>query len=75
MGIIKGVNGFAEYTTRSSLLNENTLTYNRTFKRKHNLNAMVGYTMQNYNWSQFRGTAWDVPRESLGISGLDEGAA
>lgn len=74
-GIIKGVNGYAQYDTRVSLLNENTLSYNRTFNRKHNLNALVGYTMQTYRGSSFRGTAWEVPRESLGISGLDEGVA
>ena len=74
-GTIKGVNGWAEYSTGVSLLNENTLTYTRTFNKKHNLNAMVGYTMQSYKGSSFRGTAWEVPRESLGISGIDEGVA
>jgi TonB-linked SusC/RagA family outer membrane protein len=30
-------------------LNENTLTYNRTFATKHNLTALLGYTSQAYN--------------------------
>lgn len=56
-----------------SLLNENTLTFDRTFNKRHHLNVVAGVTVQEYKFSSFRGTAWDVPRESLGISGLDEG--
>ena len=74
-GQIKGVNGYAEYGTGVSLLNENTLSYTRTLNKKHYLNALIGYTMQSYKSSSFRGTAWEVPRESLGISGIDEGIA
>lgn len=74
-GAVKGVNGWAEYSTGVSLLNENTLSYTRTFDKKHYLNALVGYTMQKGSSSTFRGTAWEVPRESLGISGIDEGIA
>ena len=74
-GAVKGVNGWAEYSTGVSLLNENTLSYTRTFDKKHYLNALVGYTMQKGSSSTFRGTAWEVPRESLGISGIDEGVA
>lgn len=74
-GTIKGVNGFAEYSTGVSLLNENTLSYTRTFNKRHYLNALLGYTMQSNKSSSFRGTAWEVPRESLGISGIDEGVA
>lgn len=73
-GVIKGVNGYAQYETRQSLLNENTLTFDRRFK-KHHVNAVAGITFQEYKYSSFRGTAWEVPRESLGISGLDEGVA
>ncbi len=73
-GVIKGVNGYAQYETRQSLLNENTLTFDRKFN-KHHLNVVAGVTFQEYKYSSFRGTAWNVPRESLGISGLDEGEA
>lgn len=74
-GTTKGVNGSAQYNTSVSFLNENTLSYTRTFNRKHNLDALIGYTMQTGNTSNFLGSAWHVPRESLGISGLDEGDA
>lgn len=74
-GVIKGVNGYAQYETRQTLLNENTLTFDRTFNRRHHLNVVAGLTFQEYKFSNFRGTAWNVPRESLGISGLDEGEA
>ncbi|WP_418992567.1 SusC/RagA family TonB-linked outer membrane protein [Alistipes sp.] len=74
-GIIKGVNGYAQYEVRQSLLNENTLTFDRTFNRRHHLNILGGVTVQEYKYFSFRGTAWNVPRESLGIAGLDEGEA
>lgn len=74
-GVIKGVNGYAQYETRQSLLNENTLTFDRTFDKRHHLNVVAGVTVQEYKFSSFRGTAWDVPREGLGIAGLDEGVA
>ena len=60
-GVIKGVNGYAQYEVRQSLLNENTLTFDRTFNKRHHLNVVAGVTVQEYKFSSFRGTAWDVP--------------
>src|SRR5690606_36888797 len=41
-------NASVSSTQQSSLLNENTLNYSKTFNQKHNLNAVAGITYQNF---------------------------
>jgi TonB-linked SusC/RagA family outer membrane protein len=68
-----GVNGSQSYIENLNLSTENTLTYSTTFNKKHNLNVVAGYTLQTNN-SKLNGfSAIQVPNESLGLSGLDEG--
>ncbi|MDP2336054.1 MAG: TonB-dependent receptor [Bacteroidota bacterium] len=42
--------GSASVSTRqfTSLLSENTISYNKTFKKKHNLNILAGFTYQDF---------------------------
>lgn len=68
-----GVNGSVTYTDLSYLTNENTLTYTKSINRKHNINAVAGYTIQVNKSNIHGGGAIQVPNESLGLSGLDEG--
>ncbi|MCD0488965.1 TonB-dependent receptor [Pedobacter sp. MC2016-14] len=70
----KGVNGSVTNTTNSNWLNENTLTYTKVFNKIHNLNAVAGFTAQKFNTSAYGLVASQIPNESLGIDGLDEGA-
>lgn len=67
------VNGWITNTERTSLLNENTLTYNVPLKRGHRLKLLGGFTVQDNSTfiNEFR--AINLPNESLGIAGLDEG--
>lgn len=67
------VNGWITNTERTSLLNENTLTYNVPLKRGHRLKILGGFTVQDNSAfiNEFR--AINVPNESLGIAGLNEG--
>lgn len=74
-GIVKGVNGSQRFDETQSLLNENSLTYSRTFNKKHSIYVTAGLSMQKYTRKVFGGEAWEIPRESLGVSGLDEGKA
>jgi TonB-linked SusC/RagA family outer membrane protein len=71
---IKGPNGSVSNGLLSNWLNENTLTYNKTFNKRHQLTAVAGFTAQGTRSSSYRLTASQVPNESLGIDGLDEGA-
>lgn len=69
-----GVNGSIYTEPRNSWLNENTLTYKKTFKGGHHINAMAGYTMQGQNTGRYGFSATQVPNESLGLDGLDQSA-
>lgn len=68
-----GPNGRVVNTTVVNLLNENTLTYKKSFRKKHNLDIMAGFTNQRRDYLRSGFTGASVPNENLGISGLDEG--
>lgn len=70
-----GPNGSVTNNRTTDLLNENTLSYNRTFAKHHRLNVLGGFTVQQTSFNSFGASALQVPNESLGISGLDEGVA
>lgn len=67
------VNGSVENRKTNNWSNENTLTYSNIFKKKHNLNVLVGFSQQGNTFKTDGFRAIQVPNESLGISGLDEG--
>lgn len=71
-GSVLGVNGSESFSNNTSLTNENTLTYRHLFG-PHSLTAVAGYTIQTGRTSSFGALASNVPNESLGVSGLDEG--
>jgi len=72
-GRVNGVNGSVINYNTTNLLNESTLTYNKTFNKDHVLNAVGGFTVQKINLGSNGFAAIQVPNETLGISGLDEG--
>ncbi len=53
--------------------NENTLTYNKFFSRKHRINALLGFSSQKYKSSLYGVMIQDIPNEELGMSGMEEG--
>ncbi|GEP94709.1 TonB-dependent receptor [Chitinophaga cymbidii] len=67
-----GVNGRASEGSYNDWVNSNTLTYDRTFNKKHKFNVMGGFTMQGRSTQSMGISAQQVPNESLGIDGLDE---
>ena len=70
----KGVNGSVQNRERSNWMNENTLTYSKNWKNgRHKLNAVAGFTLEGARDKRFGFSAMNVPNESLGISGLDDG--
>ncbi len=70
---VQGINGSVDNVETTNLLNENTLTYARVFNKKHNLNVVGGITLQEVSYYSYGFTSSQVPNESLGMSGLDEG--
>jgi TonB-dependent starch-binding outer membrane protein SusC len=69
----KGVNGSILNTEINTWSNENTLTYNNIFRKRHTLNVLGGFSMQKVSVSVSGFAAQNIPNEQLGISGLDEG--
>ena len=70
----KGVNGAIYWDSKTSWLNENTLTYTKRFARKHNFQFLGGFTMQGET-SDYKGiSATKITSESLGINGLHTGS-
>lgn len=69
------VNAQVVRNERLTWLNENTVTYQTNFKKKHYLNVLAGITFQNsdYEFYSFRTT--HIPNESLGMAGMSEGQA
>jgi TonB-linked SusC/RagA family outer membrane protein len=72
-GRTNGVNGSVINNSNVNLLNENTLTFNKAFNKNHILNIIGGFTVQKITLGQNGFAAIQVPNESLGINGLDEG--
>jgi len=68
-----GVNGSISYIHNNTWINENILTFNKVYNKKHSLNA-VGIISQQGNKSYGYGLrSIFVPNQQLGLSGLDEG--
>ncbi|HWW38886.1 TonB-dependent receptor [Pedobacter sp.] len=68
-----GINGSINNIDITDLLNENTLTFKKTINKVHNINALAGFTLQKTSGFTSGFSATQLPNESLGISGLDEG--
>ena len=49
---------------------DNTLTYNKSWKEIHKLNAMAGFTFQNYQTRTFIDIATGYPNDILGYYGI-----
>jgi TonB-linked SusC/RagA family outer membrane protein len=53
--------------------NENMLTYSKTFKRIHQLKVLGAISQQKGTISIYGASAFKIPNEDLGLSGIDEG--
>lgn len=58
---------------RLTWLNENILTYQTNFRKKHFLNTMVGVTLQNSDYEFYSYRMKQIPNESLGMAGMGQG--
>lgn len=67
------VNATASHSQRLTWLNENLLTYQVNFKKRHYFNAMAGFTMQNSDYESYSFKTVQIPNESLGMAGMNEG--
>lgn len=74
-GSINGINGSISYSQSSNWLNENTLTWNKKFNKKHTINAVGGFTVQEQKSKTYGTSANQIPadKEDLGLDGLQYG--
>lgn len=74
-GLGQSANGKARigYIYSQDLLNENILTYSKTFNGLHKLDALGGFTVQRYKREEFVANAQDFPNEDLGIYDISVG--
>lgn len=72
-GATYGINGSIDNLNTRDLLNENLLTFNRTFNEKHRLDVVGGFTMQRSSSEGDGYVSILLPNEVLGIRGLDQG--
>ena len=56
-----------------SWLNENVLSYQKTFNRYHSFSALAGITFQASSSEDYQAYAHHIPNESLGMAGMGEG--
>jgi len=68
-----GVNGSIINRSNKNLLNENILTYKKLFSKVHKVTLIGGVNYQKVIYGSFGASAIQLPNESLGTSGLDEG--
>ncbi|MGX5816568.1 SusC/RagA family TonB-linked outer membrane protein [Chitinophaga lutea] len=70
---VQGINGSVRYDEASTWVNENTLTYRKTFNKVHRFDALGGITMQGGTRNSYGFAVQQVPNEELELDGLDEG--
>lgn len=68
-----GVNAEVRRSERLTWLNENLLTYQKNWKNRHSLSAMLGTTLQNSDYEFYAYSTRDIPNESLGMAGMSQG--
>lgn len=68
-----GVNGTIGFNGTTYWVNENTLTWNKHFDG-HSINVVGGVTEQGNKTSNYAYGSFNLPNESLGLSGLEEGS-
>lgn len=72
-GRSNGVNGSILDANTNNWSNENTLTWNKSYAKKHNFNVLGGVSVQGNTSNAYGFSAILLPNEKLGLSGLREG--
>jgi TonB-linked SusC/RagA family outer membrane protein len=73
VGATRGANGSVIFYKNSTWVNENTLTYSKTFNRDHQLTVLAGITETGNKSASYGSSATNLERPALGINGLNEG--
>jgi TonB-linked SusC/RagA family outer membrane protein len=55
----------AQNTEDLTWLNENTLTFNRTFNERHSFSALLGHSQQESKWDRLRAAGRNAPSDDI----------
>lgn len=69
----KGINGKIVTTNTAGWQNDWSLTYRKTIRSLHNINAVAGFAMQGENKNSHGVAAWNMTTEALGLEGMNTG--
>ncbi len=68
-----GPNGRIYWDNATSVLNENTVTYDKSIGNEHHIQALAGFTLQDEKQDHQGVSARQIQSEKLGILGLNTG--
>lgn len=76
LGALNG-GGYAQVVTNNNYnwLNENTITYNKTFNKTHSINVLGGFTYQEFKNASVTSTVTGLSTNNLGTDNLSIGGA
>jgi TonB-linked SusC/RagA family outer membrane protein len=69
----RGVNGSFSYSERFNWVNENMLTYIKTFNKYNKIDVTAAVTLEGTQNSIYGYEVNNIPNEELGLSGMDQG--
>jgi len=70
---IDKVNATMGTSQSNTWLNENILTFQRLFNKKHSVNLLAGFTLQENNYKYYSMKTTNIPNEWLGMAGMYQG--
>ena len=68
-----GVNASISHGERTTWLNENILTYQTNFEKKHFINLLGGMTLQNSDYNSYSAKSVQIPNETLSMADMGSG--
>lgn len=75
MGDLAQGSAYKMTSKRSNFLNEYTVNYNKTIHKKHRINAVLGYSWQQWSLEQMAITESNFINDNLGIHSFGTGAS
>lgn len=69
----RGVQARVTNYTTGGWLNENTLTFAKSYDRRHRVNALLGFSVAGGKNKNHGVDVMSIPNEELGMDGIDEG--
>lgn len=73
IGQANGGQGYRSSSANYSWLNENTLSYTKEFNKNHRIDALAGFSLQEFKTDEFSGSSQNYFTDALGADNLGVG--